>query len=74
MFEQNKFAVLSDFAESEKSLCIKHRDSFLKNNFFTIEICVGGFNLVIFMSFNKKKLTRLDKKLKYRFCIFLTHT
>ena len=54
MFEQNKFAVLSDFAESEKSLCIKHRDSFLKNNFFTIEICVGGFNLVIFMSFNKK--------------------
>ena len=46
----------------------------IKNKFATFEICVGGFNLVIFVSFNKKKLTRLDKNLKNRLYFFLINT
>ena len=59
--------MLSDFAESKKFLCIKRRDLFFKNKFVTVEIYLGGSNLVIFVSFNEKKLTRLDKKLKHSF-------
>ena len=66
--------MLIDFAESKKILCIKHKDSFLKNKFATFEICLVGFNLVIFVSFNKKKLTRLDKNVKHRLYFFLINT
>ena len=44
-------------------------ETFFINTFVTIEIYLGGFNLVIFMSFNEKKFKHLDKKLNQ--CLFL---
>ena len=69
--------MLNDFAESKKrSLCIKHKDSLkkFKRKNCNGQILSGGFNLVIFVSFNKEKLTSLDKKLKHTlFSIILIH-
>ena len=61
----------SHFAESKKCVCIKSIGTFSKNKFVTVEIYLGSFNLVIFVSFNEKKLTRFDKKLKHSFYFFL---
>ena len=69
--------MLNDFAENKKrSLCIKHKDSLkkFKRKNCNGQILSGGFNLVIFVSFNKEKLTSLDKKLKHTlFSIILIH-
>ena len=50
-----------------KSFCALSVETYFKNKFDTVEIYLGGSNLVIFVSFNEKKLTRLDKKLKHSF-------
>ena len=50
-----------------KSFCALSVETYFKNKFVTVEIYLGGSNLVIFVSFNEMKLTRLDKKLKHSF-------
>ena len=50
-----------------KSFCALSVETYFKNKFDTVEIYLGGSNLVIFVSFNEKKLTRLDKTLKHSF-------
>ena len=58
--------MLSDFA-GVKSFCALSVETYFKNKFVTVEIYLGGSNLVKFVSFNEKQLTRLDKKLKHSF-------
>ena len=66
-WEENKVRT----KRSRRSLCIKHRDSFMKNKFAMLSDSaegqnLGGFNLVIFLCLStKKRLARLDKELKH---------
>ena len=39
-------------------------ETFFKIIYVTVEICLGGFNLLIFVRFNKNKLPRIHKELK----------
>ena len=57
-----------------KSVCTLSIESFSKNKLVTVEIYLGSFNLVIFVSFNEKKLTRFDKKLKQLLFLFNTQS
>ena len=60
--------------KSRQSLCIKHRDSFLKNTFVMLSDFVeGGLILSFFVSFNKEKLTHPDKKFTYELFVLLIY-
>ena len=57
-----------------KSVCTLSIESFSKNKFVTVEIYLGSYNLVIFVSLNEKKETCFDKKLKQLLFLFNTQS
>ena len=57
-----------------KSVCTLSIESFSKNKFVTVEIYLGSYNLVIFVSLNEKKVTCFDKKLKQLLFLFNTQS